>query len=83
MRTLRAASFLIKAPFILCLLVIINLVTSPRHWWVQWPALGIAIAWVICLFRVACAVIVAGGLAALVALLWNKSPFDAIKRKIG
>ena len=83
MRTLRAASFLIKAPFILGLLFIINLVTSPGHWWVQWPALGIAIAWVICLIRVVCALVVAGGLAALIAVLWNKPPFDSIRRRIG
>ncbi len=83
MRTLRAASFLIKAPFILGLLFIINLVTSPHHWWVQWPALGIGIAWVICLIRVVCALVLAGGLAALIAVLWNKPPFDAIRRKIG
>ncbi len=83
MRTLRAASFLIKAPFILGLLLIINLVTSPGHWWVQWPALGIAIAWLMCLIRVVCALMVAGGLAALVAVLWNKPPFNAIRRRIG
>jgi hypothetical protein len=83
MRTLRAASFLIKAPFILGLLFIINLVTSPGHWWVQWPALGIGIAWIICLIRVACALVVVGGLAVLIAALWNKPPFDAIRRKLG
>jgi hypothetical protein len=83
MRTLRAASFLIKAPFILGLLFIINLVTSPHHWWIQWPALGIGIAWFICLIRVTCAVLLAGGLAALIAMLWNKPPFDAIRRKLG
>ena len=83
MRTLRAASFLIKAPFILGLLFFINLVTSPHHWWVQWPALGIGIAWVICLIRVVFALVVAGGLAALIAMLWNKPPFNAIRRKIG
>ena len=29
------------------LLFVINLLTSPAEWWVQWAALGIGIAWVI------------------------------------
>jgi len=66
---LRSVSFLVKGPLILALLVVINLMTSPGHWWVQWPALGIGIAWVLSLFRVLRAVVVAGGLAALVAVL--------------
>jgi hypothetical protein len=57
---------------VLVLLVVINLMTSPGHWWVQWPALGICIAWVISLLRVIRAVIVLGGLAALVAYLRKK-----------
>ena len=71
-RTLRAARFLIKAPFILLLLFFINLVTSPGHWWVQWAALGIGIAWVIALLRVMRAVLLAGGLAALGAVLLKR-----------
>ena len=55
--------FLIKAPFILVMLFVINLVTSPGHWWVQWAALGIGIAWVISLFRVLRAIVLVGGLA--------------------
>jgi hypothetical protein len=39
---------------------------------VQWPALGIGIAWVISLFRVIAAVVVAGGVAALVAHLRSR-----------
>jgi hypothetical protein len=46
--------------------------TSPGHWWVQWAALGLGIAWVISLFQVIRAVIVAGGLAALAAYLMNR-----------
>jgi hypothetical protein len=44
---------------------VINLLTSPGEWWVQWAALGIGIAWVISLFRVVRALVLAGGLAAL------------------
>jgi len=44
---------------ILALLFVINLLTSPGHWWIQWPALGLGIAWVISLFRVMRAVVLA------------------------
>jgi len=71
-RTMRSVGFLFKAPFILALLFVINLMTSPGHWWVQWAALGIGIAWLIALFRVMRAVIVAGGLAALGIYLFNR-----------
>ena len=69
MRTLRAAKFLFTGPVILLVLVIINAMTSPGNWWVKWPALGIGIAWVFSLFRVLRAMILLGGLAALVAYL--------------
>lgn len=70
--TLRSAKFLVKAPFILAFLFVINLMTSPGHWWVQWPALGLGIAWVLSLLRVARAVVLAGGLAALAAILMRR-----------
>ena len=72
MKTLRAAKFLVKGPLILALLFVINLMTSPGHWWVQWPALGIGIAWMISLFRVIRAVILAGGVAAIGAYVLNR-----------
>ena len=71
-RTLRAVRFLFVGPMILLLLVIINWVTSPGDWWVQWAALGIGIAWIIGLFRVLQAVVVVGGLAALGAWLMRR-----------
>ena len=67
--TLRSIRFLFVGPLVLGLLVLINLMTSPGHWWVQWAALGIGIAWVVSLLRVIRAVIVLGGLAALIAYL--------------
>ena len=70
--TLRSIRFLFVGPLVLGLLVLINRMTSPGHWWVQWPALGIGIAWVISLFRVVRALIVLGGLAALIAYLRNR-----------
>jgi hypothetical protein len=71
--TLKAIKFLFLGPVILLFLAVINLMTSPGHWWVQWPALGIGIAWVISLLRVIRAVVVAGGLAALGAYLFNRN----------
>jgi hypothetical protein len=63
--------FLVKAPFILAMLFVINLVTSPGHWWVQYAALGLGIAWFASLFRVLRSIILAGGLAALGAVLYK------------
>ncbi len=71
-RTMKSVGFLFKAPFILALLFVINLMTSPGHWWVQWAALGIGIAWFLALFRVLRTVIVAGGLAAIGFYLFNR-----------
>ncbi len=69
LKTFRALKFLFVGPMVLVLLVVINWVTSPGEWWVQWPALGIGIAWVISLFRVIFAAVVAGGLVALFAAI--------------
>ena len=71
-KTLHAVKFLFMGPIILVFLFVINVMTSPGHWWVQWAALGIGIAWVISLMRVIRAVIIAGGLAALGAYFLNK-----------
>jgi hypothetical protein len=71
-RTMKSLAFLIKAPFILLMLFVINLVTSPGHWWVQYAALGIGIAWFFALLRVIRGVILAGGLAALGIYLFNR-----------
>lgn len=61
--------FLFVAPMILAVLFVINLMTSPGHWWIQWPALGLGIAWVINFMKVVRAVALVGGLAGLVAIL--------------
>ena len=65
-------TFLFKAPLILAFLFVINLMTSPRHWWVQWPALGLGIAWVFSLFRVLRGLVLIGGRAALAMYLGNR-----------
>jgi hypothetical protein len=71
-KTWRALKFLFTGPVILVFLVIVNLVTSPGHWWVQWAALGIGIAWVLSLLRVLRMMILLGGLAALLAYIQKK-----------
>lgn len=71
-KTARSIKFLFTGPLILVFLAILNVVTSPGHWWVQWPALGIGLAWFISLFRVIRAMIIVGGLAALIAYLGRK-----------
>ena len=70
--TLRAVKFLFTAPLILLMLFVINWMTSPGHWWVQWAALGLGIAWFISLLKVIRGVILAGGLAALGTYLYNR-----------
>ena len=71
-RTLQSVEFLFIGPVTLLFLVVVNLMTSPGHWWVQWAALGIGIAWIVSLLRVLRAVILLGGLAALIAYLRKK-----------
>ena len=68
-RLLHSVRFLFMGPLILAFLFVINLMTSPGHWWVQWAALGIGIAWFIALFRVVRILLVAGGLAGLAAYM--------------
>jgi hypothetical protein len=69
LKTARALKFLFTGPLVLALLVVINLMTSPGHLWVQWPALGIGIVWVISLLRALRALILVGGVASLIAYL--------------
>lgn len=71
-RTWRAFKFLFTGPVILVFLVIVNVLTSPGHWWVQWAALGIGLVWVLSLLRVLRMMILLGGLAALIAYLRKK-----------
>ena len=70
--TIEAFKFLFVGPMILLMLAVINYMTSPGIWWVQWPALGIGIAWFICLFQVVKGIVVAGGIAALAAYFSRK-----------
>ncbi|HVO21646.1 MAG TPA: hypothetical protein VMU15_20505 [Anaeromyxobacter sp.] len=69
---LHSVRFLLLGPIVLVLLLMINAMTSPGHWWVQWAALGIGIAWAVSLLRVIQGVVVLGGVAALVAWLSSR-----------
>jgi hypothetical protein len=71
-KTVCAIGFLFKAPLILLLLVVINWMTYSGHWWFKWAALGLGIAWVISLFRVLRAALLAGGLAALAGYIASR-----------
>ena len=70
---LRRVKFLVIAPFIVLMLLVINVMASPGQWWVQWAALGIGIAWVINFFKLIRDIVVLGGLAAFGAYLFNRN----------
>jgi hypothetical protein len=71
-KTANAVGFLFKAPFILLFLFAINWMFFTGEWWVKWAAFGIGIAWLISLFRVIRAVILAGGLAAVAGYIASR-----------
>jgi hypothetical protein len=79
-RTWRAVRFLIRGPVILAVLVVINAMTSPGDWWVKWAALGIGIAWIFSLIRVVRAMVLLGGLAALIAYLKKRNEQPQVRR---
>src|SRR6185436_4017732 len=65
-RLLNSLGFVIKAPIIVLVLFVINVLTFSGEWWVRWPALFIGIAWVLAVIRVLRAIVLLGGLAGLV-----------------
>jgi hypothetical protein len=73
LKTLRAVRFLFVGPLVFLMLVVINQTATPGADWLRWAGLGIGIAWVISLIRVVKAVIVVGGIAALIAFLRRRS----------
>jgi len=83
LRTVRAVRFLVTGPIILAALVVINLMTTPGNWWVQWAALGIGIAWILSLVRVIRTMVLLGGLLALIAYLKKKKEEPSIRHREG
>jgi hypothetical protein len=71
-KTLHAFRFLFVGPLILLVLLAVNMTTSPGHWWIKWPALGIGLAWFISLLRVVRALLIVGGAAALATFISRK-----------
>ena len=71
---LRRVKFLITAPFIVLMLFVINVMTSPGQWWVQWAGFGIGIAWVINLFKLIPDIVLLGGLADFGAFIFTRNP---------
>ena len=71
LKTIKAVEFLFKAPLILAFLLVVNWMTTPGHWWVQWAALGLGFAWMKGLFRVLTAIVLVGGVAVLAAMVWK------------
>jgi hypothetical protein len=67
-----AVKFLFIGPIILAFLFVVNWMTSPGDWWVQWAALGIGIAWMINFLRVLKVALMVGGIAALVNYITNR-----------
>jgi hypothetical protein len=57
----------VLGPVLLAVLFVVNLAASPGQWWVQWPALGIGILWLLSLLRVLWTIVMLGGVAAFVA----------------
>lgn len=78
LRTIKAVEFLFKAPLLLAFLFVVNLMTTPGHWWVQWAALGLGYMWVKSVLRVLAAAVVVGGLAVLAGLVWKHYTRQAI-----
>ena len=68
-----------KAVFVVGLCLVINVVTSPGHWWVQWVALGMGIAVLVAWWR-ALKVLVAGGALLALAAWWQRRGEDARRR---
>lgn len=68
---LDAVFFPVKALFILLLCAVINMMTSPGHWWVQWVALGLGFAAVSKVARAFKVLMVTGALAALAYAAWQ------------
>jgi len=68
-KTCRSFKFLFTGPVVLVFLFLVNALTSPGHWWVQWAALGIGLAWGLSLLRVLRMVALLGGLAAFLVYL--------------
>lgn len=74
-----AVTLPLKAVFVVGLCFVINAMTTPGHWWVQWVALGMGISVVVAWWR-ALKVLVAGGALVALAAWWQRRS-DAAQRR--
>lgn len=69
MNPVRTVTDAVSKPFkflyVVGICLVINAITSPGHWWVQWVALGMGIAVVVAWARAVRLLVAAGALAAL------------------
>jgi len=62
----------LKAVYVVGLCFLINLMTPPGHWWVQWVALGMGIAVIAAWARAVRTLVAAGALAAVAAYVYRR-----------
>ena len=72
-RVARALKFLFVGPCVVLMLFVVNVMSYHGHWWFQWAAFGIGIAWFINLFKLIRDIVLLGGLAAFGAYLFNRN----------
>lgn len=76
MNPLRTVSDALSLPFkavgVVAVCVVINLMTTPGHWWVQWVALGMGIAVLSAWWRAVKLVGATALLAGAAALFWPR-----------
>lgn len=77
----KAVTLPLKAVFVVGICFVINWMTAPGHWWVQWVALGMGIAVVAAWFRAA-KVLVAGGALVALAAWWHRRTAAAERRDL-
>lgn len=61
----RAVFFPIKALFVVAICFVVNVVTSPHHWWFQWVAFGMGIATLVIWLRALRTILATAGVAGL------------------
>ena len=68
----KAVTFPITAIFVVGICYLVNLVTSPHHWWAQWVLFGMAIATLVVWMRALRMLITSAGIAggAYLAYRW-------------
>jgi hypothetical protein len=69
-----------KALFVVGLCFVINWMTSPGHWWVQWVALGMGIAVLVAWARAAKTLLLLGLVAFVGWKIYEQEILDQLKK---